>query len=544
MGDQSVGKSSVLEAITGIPFPQASIACTRFATEVRLRPAKQRRFQVHILPDESRPLYQRARLLTFATTVLENTDFETIMHKALIEIANPDIPRRFAFKDTLVLEMCAPSLPLLTVVDLPGLITHDVDRSEENKKTIDDLANAYMKSSQTIILAIVGSNADCALQRVLERAKHFDPRGNRTIGVLTKPDLAPTTELENEFIALVNNQATDAQFKLGWFVLRNPGPRKRGHRWTSEERRQQEDEFFSQSRWNTIPTTMRGSNALKHKLSQQVMSHITRYIPGLRKELHDRLVQIEADLKSLDTGKDTPAEVREHLISLSLQSSKVVEEATTGTYRNPIGYKFFAQSTVRHPRFLRTRIVSENERFARELREQRPDLDSISYSVSSSSMRVQENILKEQYAQEVIESFLRERPGTGLAADYDPLVVYELFRNFSDKWGPLAQEHTRKIGIICSEFLTEVIDCVWPTHMHQKLRAHFLDPQMNQHLGNAEQELAKLVDVRTYTGLTYDSEYGERLAKWRAAAVTEGRQFSQNEELLEKTLIYYDVSGT
>lgn len=33
-GDQSSGKSSVLEAITEIPFPRKENLCTRFATEV------------------------------------------------------------------------------------------------------------------------------------------------------------------------------------------------------------------------------------------------------------------------------------------------------------------------------------------------------------------------------------------------------------------------------------------------------------------------------------------------------------------------------
>jgi hypothetical protein len=35
-GDQSSGKSSVLEAITEIPFPRKAGLCTRFATEVRI----------------------------------------------------------------------------------------------------------------------------------------------------------------------------------------------------------------------------------------------------------------------------------------------------------------------------------------------------------------------------------------------------------------------------------------------------------------------------------------------------------------------------
>lgn len=37
VGDQSSGKSSLLEALTGLPFPVASQLCTRFGTQVSFR---------------------------------------------------------------------------------------------------------------------------------------------------------------------------------------------------------------------------------------------------------------------------------------------------------------------------------------------------------------------------------------------------------------------------------------------------------------------------------------------------------------------------
>lgn len=39
VGDQSSGKSSLLEALTGLSFPIASDLCTRFATQIVLRRA-------------------------------------------------------------------------------------------------------------------------------------------------------------------------------------------------------------------------------------------------------------------------------------------------------------------------------------------------------------------------------------------------------------------------------------------------------------------------------------------------------------------------
>ena len=39
-GDQSAGKSSVLEGLTGIPFPRDDGVCTKFPTEVRYHTSK------------------------------------------------------------------------------------------------------------------------------------------------------------------------------------------------------------------------------------------------------------------------------------------------------------------------------------------------------------------------------------------------------------------------------------------------------------------------------------------------------------------------
>jgi hypothetical protein len=49
-GDQSSGKSSVLEAITEIPFPRKENLCTRFATEIVLRRDSSSTIKIRITP--------------------------------------------------------------------------------------------------------------------------------------------------------------------------------------------------------------------------------------------------------------------------------------------------------------------------------------------------------------------------------------------------------------------------------------------------------------------------------------------------------------
>ena len=53
VGDQSSGKSSLLEGLTGIKFPTHSGLCTRFATRIILRRSNERYVRVSIIPGDT-----------------------------------------------------------------------------------------------------------------------------------------------------------------------------------------------------------------------------------------------------------------------------------------------------------------------------------------------------------------------------------------------------------------------------------------------------------------------------------------------------------
>lgn len=59
-GNQSSGKSSLLEAISGVPFPKKDNLCTRFATEVILRRASDSEIRVSLVRS---PTYDDVRWL-------------------------------------------------------------------------------------------------------------------------------------------------------------------------------------------------------------------------------------------------------------------------------------------------------------------------------------------------------------------------------------------------------------------------------------------------------------------------------------------------
>ncbi|KAG5748322.1 hypothetical protein H9Q72_011263 [Fusarium xylarioides] len=561
VGDQSAGKSSVLEALTGTPFPRDAGACTRFATEIRMRRAKETKLKVSIIPDKTRPYNDQARLLQWGGDVTGDTPFDAMMRDATELIAPKSIPGRFAARDILVVEKEGPDMPLLTLVDLPGLVrVANRDQSESDIQTIEALSDRYMKSSRTIILAVIGGNNDYVQAPILKKARYFDPKGSRTIGVLTKPDMTERIGLEEKFIELVTNKDQENNFKLGWYVLLNPGP---GEQWqTPEDRANREAEFFSRGKWATLPPEMWGIGALRAKLSTQLQRHIGKHVKTLRRQIQQALEGCEGQLKAMGVGKDTPEEMRFQMGELFTASNNLVTPAVNGNYKNPFGERFFArQSSPKGTpsQKLRARIRDESERFARRFRQHgrkvtfQKSQPPAANGVNGTNGAAEGNGLptpgtvgdrsKKDFAEFEVEPLLRQIRGNELPLDSNPRAPYILFQDYSRNWPVLAQEYKDNVGVICNEFLADVIDHVWPMRMRDPLRMHFLELRMKDLVESADTELGRLTDDMELEIQPFDPEYEERLRKWRAEATENGGTYTEAEEVLEKMLIYYDLTA-
>ncbi|KAL7786875.1 P-loop containing nucleoside triphosphate hydrolase protein [Trichoderma afarasin] len=548
VGDQSAGKSSVLEALSGTPFPRDAGACTRFATEIRLRRAKETNLKVSIIPDKNRPYNEQARLLQFGGDVGIDTPFDAMMREATELIAPRSIPGRFAARDILVVEKMGPEMPMLSLVDLPGLVrVANRDQSEADIQTIEMLSDRYMKSSRTIILAVIGGNNDYVQAPILKKARHFDPSGSRTIGVLTKPDMTEGIGLEDKFIELVANKDRENNFKLGWYILLNPGP---GEYWSSaEERSRREADFFTKGKWAALPPHMWGIEALRQKLSSQLQRHVGKHVKSLRRQIQQALEQCEADLKAMGSGKDTIEEMRFEMGELFSASGNLVTPAVNGNYKNPVGESFFARKSSPKgtpPQKLRARVREESERFSRLFRQRG---SKVNFSASSGSgmnlpaAGVVDDQSKKEFAQREVEPLLRQIRGNELPLDSNPRAPYILFQDFSRNWPILAQEYKENVGVICNEFLADVIDHVWPLRMRDPLRFHFLETKMKEMMDEAEKELKRLTDDLELEIQPYDPEYEQRLIRWRSEATQNGGTYTEAEEVLEKMLIYYDLTA-
>jgi len=151
--------------------------------------------------------------------------------------------------------------------------------------------------------------------------------------------------------------------------------------------------------------------------------------------------------------------------------------------------------------------------------------------------------MKRDFVRQEVEALLRQIRGSEFPMDPKPRAVYMLFQQYSEAWPKLAQEHKDNLGVVCNEFLSELIDYEWPKRMREPIRREFLEPQMKALMEKAQQELDLLTQDMNLEVQPYDPEYEERLRNWQVSASKEGAHFTEAEEVLEKMLIYYELSA-
>lgn len=174
IGSQSSGKSSVLESIVGQEFlPKGSNMVTRRPIELTL------------VNDPS----SASEIAEFPALKMYNmTDFQQVQ-KVLIDL-NLAVPHDEAVSaDPIQLTIKSPRVPDLSLVDLPGYIQVEAaDQPTTLKSKIREVCDKYLEEPN-IILAISAADVDLANSSALRSARKADPRGERTIGIITKLDL-------------------------------------------------------------------------------------------------------------------------------------------------------------------------------------------------------------------------------------------------------------------------------------------------------------------------------------------------------------------
>ena len=110
MGDQSSGKSSVLEALSGVPFPRGSGLVTRCPVRLVMRRA------------QGNETWSAIASTTLSTnTVVADTPDE--LTEIISRLTDTLTKTNSGFStDAILVRLTSPESPNLTIVDLPGIV--------------------------------------------------------------------------------------------------------------------------------------------------------------------------------------------------------------------------------------------------------------------------------------------------------------------------------------------------------------------------------------------------------------------------------------
>lgn len=350
VGDQSSGKSSVLEAVSGMKFPVHGNLCTRFATELILRRDRDIKVTVSIRKAT------QAESTPFHRTSFNRDALPDIIEEAQERMGIRTGSNEFS-KDTLRVVIAGPDAPQLTLVDLPGIFhSETAEQSLQGKVIVDELVNKYMQERKSIILVVVAANNQLANQSVLSLAKQHDPQSSRIVGVITKPDLVDDSANEKKYLDLCKGLESTHKLPLGWHVLRNSSEKQRND--AKHNRDLEEQRFFQTTGWASVPSASRGVESLRNKLSKVLLEHIRESLPGLIREIENSLRAREEELKQLGKSRSTPQEMRSFLLGIAEDFRRLSRDAVDGRYGDP----FFGDLSS-CDRKLRARLRQMNHAF-------------------------------------------------------------------------------------------------------------------------------------------------------------------------------------
>ncbi|KAK5102584.1 hypothetical protein LTR70_000442 [Exophiala xenobiotica] len=426
-GDQSSGKSSVLEAVSSLKFPTKDALCTRFATELILRRNPEVTSTVTIIPDLGRPIEERDHLAKFDCNASVYDDLGYIIEQAGRAMGLNRSSKVFS-ADVLRIELSGPQQPHLTLVDLPGLFhAGSKSQTDADAGAVKTLVTNYMKKPRGVILAVVSAKNDYNNQIVTKYARDADPQGARTLGIITKPDTLPVgSDSEKLYFDLAEGK--DVDFQLGWHVLKNRDYKERNC--SNEERDQSEVDFFSKPSgiWASLNPNHLGIGSDSERA------------PSLIADVAQGIQDCEARLGRLGPARATVREQRRHLHTASDDFTSIIKDAINGRYES----KYFGDADTEDGYARRIRAVINNllEQFSDEIKLHGHKYEIVQDPPESRSKVPPYRVSKAARLAKVKDLIKRNR-GKELATISKEETITALFRDQSSPWIDLVNKYAR-----------------------------------------------------------------------------------------------------
>ncbi|CAM9094534.1 unnamed protein product, partial [Heterosigma akashiwo] len=289
-GAQSAGKSSVLEALSGVNLPRGETITTRVPLLLRM---------------ECRPSIENPYALIGTDPDLEGSgkfisDLELIADN-ITELTRDLAGEGGAVQDTPIhLKIVRPDGPTMSVIDLPGIAYTSADSNVEEviQEQTTALIKKYCEQQEMIILVVVPAVDDFAACEALKIAKQFDREGERTLGVVTKSDMVG---IGTDFVCKMHAEGPGhIKLKLGFVALRNRTSNEISQSITLDAVKELERDFFMTSNAvKGLKETHWGLDTLVRKIVSIQGKKVSEFLPRIRALCKEKLVDINSELQKL-----------------------------------------------------------------------------------------------------------------------------------------------------------------------------------------------------------------------------------------------------
>nr|AFU81318.1 myxovirus (influenza virus) resistance 1 [Saimiri sciureus] len=300
IGDQSSGKSSVLEALSGVALPRGSGIVTRCPLVLKLK---------KLVNEEE--WKGKVSYRDFETEISDASEVEREVNKAQNTIAGEGMG---ISHELITLEISSRDVPDLTLIDLPGITRVAVgNQPADIGRQIKALIRKYIQRQETISLVVVPSNVDIATTEALSMAQEVDPEGDRTIGILTKPDLVDKGT-EDKVVDVVRNLVF--HLKKGYMIVKCRGQQEIQDQLSLSEALEREKVFFEGHPYfrDLLEEGRATVPCLAEKLTSELITHICKSLPRLENQIKESHQKITEELQKY--GVDIPEDENEKMFFL------------------------------------------------------------------------------------------------------------------------------------------------------------------------------------------------------------------------------------
>jgi hypothetical protein len=355
-----------------------------------------------------------------------------------------------------------------------------------------------------------------ANQIVLKHCRTIDPEGKRTLGLITKPDsLIEGTNNQRTWIELAMNH--DIRFDLGWHMVKNRSELEDGKSFV--QRNASERSFFSKGAYADLPSSSKGIETLRTKLSSLLHDHLKNELPHLRDELTEKLQKTTGEMERLGVKRNTIPEQRMFLTEVGQRTQDLIRSATNGQYDSPFFGPVDMEAAVdseENIRRFRAVVQHVNLDFAETMHRRghkyaipsrkdsgnkdepnSKDKDTIDNLSRPVKMTRDEGI-------DWVHRTLERSRGCELPGNFNPLIISQLFWEQSTHWKDFALQHIENLSTLSKTFVNIVVEEAAPSDVKQRLIEFCVDGALDNSLKAAKDELEKIMVDQGRHPMTYN----------------------------------------